>query len=396
MPLSRKARLPLQPAQRAAEIGAFEVMDVLARARALEARGQRVIHMEIGEPDFPTPRPVVEAARAALAAGRTAYTQALGLPELRAALAEHYRRRLGATVPASRIAITAGASGALAQALAALVNPGDRVLVPDPGYPAYRHFVRLCEGRARALNVSARHAFQPTLDQVRRAWQPETAGLIVGTPANPTGTSIARDELRRIAAFIESRGGWLLVDEIYQELSFDSRPRTAVALPGSVLVIGSFSKYFCMTGWRLGWAVLPEWLMRAFEKLAQHLAICAPTVAQYAALAALEDRTIRIVERRRGELARRRDFIVPALRRAGLGIAAAPSGAFYVYADCSRYAKDSRRFALELLEEEGVAATPGIDFGRNLTARHIRFAFTRPLAELEEAVRRIRRFCARR
>ena len=381
----------MRTARRAAEIEPFEVMDVLSRAQALERAGRRVVHMEIGEPDFTAPAPVVEAGVRALREGRTAYTAALGLDSLRESIAGHYAERFSQKVDPARIAITAGASGGLLTVTALYVDAGDEILVPDPGYPGYRHFVRAFEGTAKTLRVSAATDFQPTLQMVRAAWGPRTKGLLLGSPSNPTGTLISRNELKDIAAFIADRGGVLMVDEIYQGLVYGMEPWTAHGLPGEVVLINSFSKYFCMTGWRLGWVVLPESALRGFEKLAQHLFISAPAAAQYAAVAAFSAESIAILEKRREEFARRRDFLVPALKKAGLKIPAEPHGAFYVYADVGR---DARAFARELLEKEAVAATPGVDFGANATERYVRFAYTRSMADLEEAAKRIARFCA--
>ncbi len=393
-----RTRIPNAPcpsltAHRAADIQPFEVMEVLSRAHALEAQGRRVIHMEIGEPDFTAPEPVVEAGVQALRDGRTAYTPALGLPALREAIAEHYARRYGVELSASRVAVTAGASGALLLLLALHVNPGEEILVPDPGYPGYRQFVRAFEGAPRAVAVGADSGFQPTLEAVQRVWGEHTLGLLLGSPSNPSGTIMPSGELERIAAFVAQRDRLLIVDEIYQGLVYGQAPSTALGLPGNVALVNSFSKYFCMTGWRLGWAVLPEASVRTFEKLAQHLFICAPAAAQYAALAAFRPETIEILEARRREFERRRDFIVPALARAGLAVPVRPNGAFYVYADCSGFGVDSKRFALALLDREGVAATPGTDFGSHETGRYLRFAYTRGMGDLEEAARRISRFC---
>jgi aspartate/methionine/tyrosine aminotransferase len=388
-----KLQARLRAASRAAEIQPFVVMDVLARAHEIEASGRRVVHMEIGEPDFGAAPLVVEAAQRALRDGRTAYTPTLGLPELREAIARRYEEAFSAKIAADRIAVTAGASGGLLLALALYVNPGDEILVPDPGYPGYRHMVRAFEGRARPLKVSAQSNFQPTLEMLRAAWNPRTRGLLLGSPSNPTGTVIAADELRKIARFIASRGGVLIVDEIYQGLSYGQSPATALGLPGEVVIVNSFSKYFCMTGWRLGWVALPRSprnaRMREFEKLAQHLFICAPTVAQHAALACFAPQSLALFEQRRLEFQRRRDFLLPALERAGLQVPARPSGAFYLYARCPG---DGRRYAMELLEKQGVAATPGIDFGSNGTGRCVRFAYTRAMADLEEAAARLLKF----
>jgi aspartate/methionine/tyrosine aminotransferase len=384
-------------ARRAAAIQPFVVMDVLARAHRLEAAGRRVIHMEIGEPDFTATPQVVEAAVRALRDGRSAYTATLGLPALRQSIAEHYGNRFGIRIPDSRIAITPGASGGLLLTLALYVNPGDEILVPDPGYPGYRHMVRAFEGSARPLKVTPATNFQPTLEMVRAAWGRRTRGLVLGSPSNPTGTVIAKAELGRIARFAATRGGVLIVDEIYQGLVYGERPSTALGLPGEVVVVNSFSKYFCMTGWRLGWAVLPQRRMREFEKLAQHLYICAPSVAQHAALACFQPATLKILERRRIEFQRRRDFLIPALERAGLAVPAAPTGAFYAYARCpGSFPGGGRRFALELLQSGGVAATPGIDFGANETMHYVRFAYTRSMADLEEAAERLGKFCEKK
>ena len=376
-------------ARRAEEIQPFEVMDVLARAHALEAAGSRVLHMEIGEPDFTAPAPVVEAGMRALRDGLTAYTPTLGLSALREAIAQHYAARLATPVAASRVAITPGASGALLCACALYVDPGDEFLVPDPGYPGYRHFVRAFEGVARPLPLAAADGYQPTLEMVRAAWGPRTKGLLLGSPSNPTGTLIEKKQLERIASFIAEKGGVLMVDEIYQGLVYGSEPWSAAGLPGEVVIINSFSKYFCMTGWRLGWAVLPPAAVRGFEKLAQHLFISAPSAAQVAAVDAFLPESIAILEERRNEFAARRDFLVPALKRAGLAIPAEPHGAFYVYADCGR---DARRFTRELLEEQKVAATPGVDFGAHGTAQCVRFAYTQALPVLAEAAEKIARY----
>jgi aspartate/methionine/tyrosine aminotransferase len=386
----------LRAARRAADIEPFQVMDVLARAQALEAAGRRVVHMEIGEPDFTAPEEVVEAGVRALRDGRTAYTATLGLPALREAIAAHYARAFGAALDPARVAVTAGASGGLLLALALYIDPGDEVLVPDPGYPGYRHFVRAFEGVPRPLALAPQSDYQPTLEGVRRAWNARTKALVLGSPSNPTGTVADAAELARIAQFVAERDGVLIADEIYQGLVYGSAPVTALGLPGEIVLVNSFSKYFCMTGWRLGWVVLPAARVRDFEKLAQHFFICAPSAAQHAALAAFSPGTLAVLEERRAQFECRRDLLVPALQRAGLAVPAAPQGAFYVYADCVRFGGDARRFALELLEQAGVAATPGLDFGANGTAHCLRFAYTRSLAELEEGAARIARFCAGR
>lgn len=392
---TRHASGAIAAARRAGDIQPFQVMEVLARARAIEGGGRRVIHMEIGEPDFTAPAPVVEAAARALREGRTAYTDSLGMPQLREAIARHYGTALDCGVPASRIAVTCGGSGALLLVLALYLEPGKEILVPDPGYPGYRHFVRLFEGVPRPLCVSAEQAFQPSARDIELAWTPATAGVLLGSPSNPSGTALTQPELGRIADAVAARGGVLWVDEIYQHLVYGREPVTAFGLPGEVVLVNSFSKYFCMTGWRLGWAVLPEAKMRFFERLAQHLYICPPTLSQHAALGAFDAESLQRFEAHRLEFGRRRDFLASALRKIGLGIPAEPTGAFYVYADCSAFAPDSKRFALDLLEQEAVAVTPGLDFGSNGTSNFIRLAYTQPLEALEEGAERLARFCGR-
>jgi aspartate/methionine/tyrosine aminotransferase len=378
------------PAERTREIQPFFVMEILSRAQALEAQGRDIVHMEVGEPDFPTPQPVVRAAEAALAAGLTRYTPALGLPALRRAIADYYARRFGVSVAAERVVVTPGSSIALQLVVAALVDPGDEVLLCDPGYPCNRHLVRLAEGRVVALPVGPENGFRPTLTQVEAAWTPRTRALLVASPSNPTGTVIGPAELRTLHEVVRARDGHLIVDEIYQELAYESPPHTALALGSDDLfVVNSFSKYFGMTGWRVGWMVAPPEFVGALDRLAQNLYIAAPTVAQHAAIAAFQPDTVAILEERRRVFGARRDWLVPALEGLGFRVAARPEGAFYVYADCSAFTSDSFRLAGDLLEEAGVAVTPGADFGANHPERHLRFAYTTDLERLAEGVRRI-------
>ncbi|WP_295008245.1 pyridoxal phosphate-dependent aminotransferase [uncultured Dechloromonas sp.] len=387
-----------RPARRLADIQPFHVVELLTRARQLEAEGRDIIHMEVGEPDFPTPKPIAEAAIAAIRQHKTLYTQALGLPELRAAISAFYRERYGATVPASRIAITNGASGALNLAFAALANPGDEWLLADPGYPCNRHILRTYEGVPRGIPVGAESNFQPTPEQVAANWNERTAGLLVASPANPTGTLLTAGQIDALAAVCRAKGGHFLVDEIYHGLTYAPKEvvlgdeldaPSACAAGDDIWVINSFSKYFQMTGWRLGWMVIPEPYVRDVEKLAQNLTLCPSTPTQYAALAAFAPETIAILEERRAEFRRRRDFLAPALEAIGFRVTARPEGAFYLYCDCSALAADSFALARELLEKAGVAATPGLDFGSNEPEKHIRFAYTTGIPRLAEAVRRL-------
>jgi aspartate/methionine/tyrosine aminotransferase len=380
---------PLRLAARLADIQPFHVMEVLRRAAALESSGRRIIHMEIGQPDFAAPPAVIEAAIHALRTEPMGYTDALGIPALREAISRFYAERFGVDVPPARIMVTAGASGAFLLAMGALLEPGDEVLLPDPSYPCNRHFVRLFEGRARAIPVGAESAYQLTAEHVRRHWGPRTRGVMIATPSNPTGTMVPPGELAAIVAAARERGGWVLVDEIYQGLVYGTAERTALALDDSLFVVNSFSKYFNMTGWRLGWLVAPAAAIAQMEKLAQNAFICVSAPAQHAALAAFEPATLAILEQRRGEFERRRDFLVPALRAIGFDVPVTPNGAFYVYADASRFDTDAAHLSMRVLEEAGVAITPGADFGTHQAHRYVRFAYTRAMADLEEGVARL-------
>ena len=384
-----------RPARRLADIEPFHVVELLTRARQLESEGRDIIHMEVGEPDFPTPEPITKAAVAAIQGGKTLYTQALGLPELRTAISDFYRERYGVAVAASRIAITNGASGALNLAFAALANPGDEWLLADPGYPCNRHILRTYEGCPISMPVGPDSNFQPTPAMLRQYWNEKTAGLLVASPANPTGTLLTLAEIEALAAVCREKQGHFLVDEIYHGLTYEIAAPTACAAGDDIWVINSFSKYFQMTGWRLGWMVIPEAYVRDVEKLAQNLVLCPSTPAQHAALAAFAPDTIAILEERRAEFRHRRDFLAPALEAIGFRVTARPEGAFYLYCDCSALADDSFTLARDLLEKAGVAATPGLDFGSNAPEKHIRFAYTTGIPRLAEAVERLGRYFGR-
>ncbi len=384
-----------RPARRLADIEPFHVVELLTRARQLEAEGRDIIHMEVGEPDFPTPEPIARAAVAAIQGGKTLYTQALGLPELRTAISDFYRERYGVAVPASRIAITNGASGALNLAFAALANPGDEWLLADPGYPCNRHILRTYEGVPRSIAVGPESNFQPTPDMLHANWSAQTAGLLVASPANPTGTLLTLAEIEALATVCREKNGHFVVDEIYHGLTYEIAAPTACAAGDDIWVINSFSKYFQMTGWRLGWMVIPEAYVRDVEKLAQNLVLCPSTPAQHAALAAFAPDTIAILEERRAEFRRRRDYLAPALEAIGFRVTARPEGAFYLYCDCSALTDDSFTLARDLLEKAGVAATPGLDFGSNAPEKHIRFAYTTGVPRLAEAVERLGRYFGR-
>lgn len=383
-------------AQRVSQIRPFNVMELLARARELEAQGRDIVHMEIGEPDFPTPQPVIDAAIKAVATGNMFYTPALGLPELRRAIADFYQSRYGVNVPAERIIITSGASGALMLACMLLVNSGDRVLMADPGYPCNRNFVRVFGGEPVEIPVGAETDFQLTSQMLESNWRERTVGVLVASPSNPTGTTIPAADLRGMAALASARGAVLIVDEIYHGLTYEGACQTALDFGDDIFVINSFSKYFNMTGWRLGWMVAPERYVREIDKLSQNVYLSAPTPSQHAALAAFSPENLAILEARRSEFRARRDYLVPALRDLGFDIPHMPQGAFYVYAGCSRLVNESFDFSRDLLEEAGVAITPGIDFGSNHPERFVRFAYTNSIERLREGVRRIGAFLASR
>ena len=383
--------MPASYSARSRAIEPFHVMALLARANELQAAGHDVIHLEIGEPDFSTAEPIVRAGQAALAAGHTRYTAARGLPALREALAGFYARRYGVDIDPARILITPGGSGALLLAAALLVDPGKHWLLADPGYPCNRHFLRLVEGAAQLVPVGAESRYQLNPELVARHWDRDSVGALLASPANPTGTVLSREELAGLSAALRARGGHLVVDEIYHGLTYGLEAPSVLEVDDEAFVLNSFSKYFGMTGWRLGWLVAPHKAVPELEKLAQNLYISAPTIAQHAALACFEEETLAILEARRAEFARRRDYLLPALRELGFGIAVEPEGAFYLYVDIAAFGGDSYALCQHLLETEHVAITPGLDFGRHQAGRHVRFAYTQSLPRLEQAVERIAR-----
>lgn len=376
-------------AERMKAIQPFHVMDILARARQLASQGRSIIHMEVGEPDFTTPAPIVEAGMQALKAGQTKYTPACGIPELRECIAAWYWQRFQVKVAPERVIVTPGASGALQLALAALVNPQDEVLLTDPGYPCNRHFVRLFEGQPISLPVTSVQNYQPSLSQIQQAWSEHTRAVLLASPANPTGSLLTSELTQQLYNYIAQQQRIFIVDEIYQGLTYGQEPQTALSLADDIWIVNSFSKYFGMTGWRLGWLIAPEYALDALNRLAQNLFLSPPTIAQYAALAAFKQATLDITEERRFEFAKRRDFLLPALQNLGFGIQSTPQGAFYLYADAGRFSNNSYELSLRLLETAGVAFTPGIDFGEYLATTHVRFAYTTSLLELEQAVERL-------
>ena len=389
--------------QRAQRIEPFYVLEVAKAASEIASKvahtAKPMIFLNIGEPDFTAP-PLVQAAAAnAIASGHTQYTQATGLPALREKISAWYASRFNVQVSPSRIVLTAGASAALQLACLALIEAGDEILMPDPSYPCNRHFVSAADGKAVLLPTTAAERFQLTQPKVEAAWKAQTRGVLLASPSNPTGTSIAPDELHAIADYVAARGGITMVDEIYLGLSYDARfAQTGLALPGelgeNIISINSFSKYFNMTGWRLGWMVVPEALVSVIERLAQNLFICPSTISQHAALACFEPDSLAEYERRRTEFKARRDYFIPELNRLGLTVPVMPDGAFYAYADCSRLAKKwgvsgSWEVAFELMKRSHLAVTPGRDFGVAAPEQFLRFSTASSMAHLQEAIARL-------
>jgi aspartate/methionine/tyrosine aminotransferase len=324
--------------------------------------------------------------------GNLQYTSALGLPDLRLAISKYYLEYYQLTIPASRIIVTAGASAALLLACAALVDPGTEVLMPDPCYPCNRHFVAAFEGIPRLVECGPEIGFQLTDELVQKHWTADSKGVLLASPSNPTGTSIPRAELAKIIATVKAKQGFTIIDEIYQGLSYDEEAFSALSLDEDLLVINSFSKFFNMTGWRLGWLIVPERIVPQIEKLAQNLFICPSTVAQYAALACFSEEAMKIYQHRKAEFKRRRDFIVPALKKLGFKVPVTPDGAFYVYADCSGFSDNADLFTRDLLQKAGVVIVPGLDFGPYTARKYVRISYATSMENLQEAVLRIENY----
>lgn len=379
-------------AARLAHIEPFYVMEIVKEATRLQAAGQTIIHLSIGEPDFTAPPPVTRAAAEALEKGRLQYTQATGLASLREAIAADYARTFGLTIDPARVIVTAGASAALLLAFGSLVDVGAEVLMPDPTYPCNRHFVAAFNGTAKLVPCGPRTRFQLDDALIRENWGNNTRGVLLASPSNPTGTSIRPDVLARCVDEVRARNGFVVVDEIYQRLSYDAPPTTALALGDDVFVLNSFSKYFNMTGWRLGWMVVPPNCVGDVEKLAQNLFVCPSGLAQHAALQCFSAEALEIYETRREEFKRRRDYLVAELRRLGIDVPVAPDGAFYIYGDIRRFSDDSWSFAFDLLRTAGVCLVPGRDFGRADTKHYVRISYATDQTRLQEAVVRLERF----
>jgi len=382
------------------KIEPFYVMEVAKAAsklaREVAHTDRPMIFLNIGEPDFTAPPLVQEAAARAIRDGKTQYTQATGLDPLRERISHWYTQRFGVNVPASRIVITAGASAALQLACLTLIESGEQILMPDPSYPCNSHFVTVAHGEPVRLPATAAERFQLTAAKIEEHWGQKSRGVLLASPSNPTGTSIHPDELRRIHDFVGGKGGITLLDEIYLGLSYEETfGHTGLAIDDQVISVNSFSKYFNMTGWRLGWIVAPEPVVHAVEKLAQNLFICPSTIAQHAALACFEPESLAEYERRRAEFKARRDWFIPQLESIGLPVPVVPDGAFYAWVDCSEACrklgvKDSWEFTFEIMKRAHVAVTPGRDFGVAQTHNFIRFSTASSMAHLQEAVARLR------
>lgn len=365
-------------------------MRLLARAKQLEAEGRDIIHLEIGEPDFPTPQPIVAAAHAALANNPMHYTAATGLPALKARIAAYYQQRYHVSVAPQRIVITAGASAALLLALAAVLDLGQEILLTDPGYPCNANMVNFLGARVRRIPVGADNAYQFTAALIQQHWSTATKAVLLASPSNPTGTLIPEAELVAVVEQVTRRGGVVIVDEIYHGLVYGQPPPSVLNITDHAFVINSFSKYFGMTGWRLGWLILPEKYSDVIDRFAQNIYLAASTPAQYAALAAFDPATLALLETRREEFQQRRDVLLPALIAMGFDVALAPQGAFYIYASCARFTRDSLYWCEAVLENAGVAIAPGVDFGAYRAQSHVRFAYTTGMDKLHQGLARLR------
>ena len=367
-------------------------MDILAQAKKLSEQGKEIYHLEVGEPDFPTAESIVAAGVDALNAFKTHYTPALGLPALREAIADYYQRKFSIDISSERIIVTPGASGALQLAISCLLDAGDNVLLTDPGYPCNKNIAEVLAAEGISVPVDAKSGYQLDAKRVIDNWNDKTRAAMVATPSNPTGTLLPKQQLLELCKAVEQKKGRLIVDEIYQGLVYDGNDYTALSVSDECFVINSFSKYFGMTGWRVGWMVVPDVYVDAIDRIAQNIFLAPPTMSQYAALTALKTDTQLILDERRDIFKQRRDFLLPVIKQLGFDVAVKPQGAFYIYANCERFTNDSFNWVKQLLDEQGVALTPGIDFGENMANRYCRFAYTQSLEVLEQAMGKVESF----
>lgn len=384
--------------QRAGAVAPFYAMEFGKHAATLESQGHHVVKLSLGEPDFGAPPAVLDAMREAMDGRPMAYTAALGLPALRQAIARFYEVQHGVDVDASRIVVTAGASAALVLATAALVDPGDEVLIADPSYPCNRQIVESFGARVTLVPTTAASRYQLDAASVRAHWTDSTRGIMIATPSNPTGTSVPADELAAICELARARDAWRIVDEIYLDLSDHDAagrpPRSALSLDPDAVVINSFSKYFGMTGWRLGWCVVPEPLVPAMERLAQNYFLCASAPAQHAALSCFTPESLAVCEARRAGFAERRALVLDGLASIGLPVPVPPDGAFYVYFDVGDTGLTSWQFCERALQEAHVALTPGRDFGTATADTHVRLSYAASSDDLREGITRLGKFVA--
>jgi len=382
-------------AQRVKQIAPFQVMEILGRAKEIQAQGGDVIHLEVGEPDFVAASVVENAGIKAIEQGLTGYTSATGLPKLKQKIANYYAERYQLDVNPERIIVTPGASGALLLLSSLLVDSGSNVLMSDPCYPCNRNFLLQVGGEAKLITTSPESHFSIPVEDIAGHWDQNTCGFWLASPANPTGSVLSLDYVEQVANAVSQLGGHVMVDEIYQGLVYEGEDFTALSVSPDVFVINSFSKYFAMTGWRLGWAVVPEWAIDGATKLAQNLFIAAPSVSQYAALDAFSSEAIAEFESRKLLLKARRDLLLEGLEDIGLKPVVPAQGAFYIYVDISSISFDAKKWCFELLEAEHVALTPGADFGVKEAHKYVRFAYTCDESRLKEALLRIKRFMSR-
>ena len=377
---------------RSQRVSSFHVMDVMSRAKALEEKGKIIVHMEVGEPDFPTAQPILDAGKEFLEGGKVHYTTAQGLPALRKKIVQFYKVEYKVDISADQVFITPGASGALTVALALLLDEGREVLMADPGYPCNSNLTALFSAVANNIPVSAEQSFQLTATDVLQAWSDKTQGVMIASPSNPTGTLMNAEQMKALLEVINDKSGFLISDEIYHGLVYEDRAVSALEFSDDVFVLNSFSKFYGMTGWRLGWLIVPKYAIDAANRLIQNLYIAAPTQSQYAALVAFDKGTKKILMERKEEFKARRDYLFNGLKELGFIVSEKPQGAFYIYADCSPFSDDSYAFSLALLNEAGVAVTPGIDFGGNNSKRYLRFAYMTSIEQIELGLARIRTF----
>ena len=376
-------------AHRLEQMTSFKVVDFLEAAVAMEAQGRDIVRMEAGEPAFDTAPAIAEAAIKALKDEKTHYTPSFGISALREAIAAFYDTRYGLKLSPERVVVTTGSSAALGLICDLYINPGEGLLLTDPGYPCNANFVRRAGGEPQLVPVSADNAYQLTGELVQSSWRDNTIGVMVASPSNPTGEMVDRANQTAIHNTVSRHGGVLIMDELYHGLVYEEKETSVLEITDEAFVINSFSKYFGMTGWRLGWMVAPEDTLPAISVMTQNFYISPPSIAQYAALGAFQPATIGLMEERREILRQRRDFLVPALRELGFVIPHSPAGAFYIYANIEALADDSETFCWDMLERAGVSFTPGTDFGEHLARQHVRFSYTQPMERLELAVERL-------